>query len=215
MVRDYLRTSVLQNESTVNSLILFFASYFDAPYEGADLNTFFNHIARTSYTTMRSELDDFRQQVIDTRTRKMVTIQNEVLRSAQEVEIANFLYLNGIDYEYEPIYPYHIQFARKPYTPDFRLRQDEHTAYLEHFGITEDGRNDRYTPEQEAAYRQAVNDKIGRLFDPGTGRLCPADRFLLRRHITQSVFYHPRVRIRNDPAGASEEISYRFPLTFN
>ena len=30
-----------------------------------------------------------------------VTIQNEVLRSYQEVEIANFLYLNNIDYEYE------------------------------------------------------------------------------------------------------------------
>lgn len=32
-------------------------------------------------------------------------IQNEVLRSHQEVEIANFLYLNQIDYEYEAIIP--------------------------------------------------------------------------------------------------------------
>ena len=47
---------------------------------------------------MRSDLEDFKCQVIDARTKKSVTIQNEVLRSHQEVEIANFLYLNNIDF---------------------------------------------------------------------------------------------------------------------
>ena len=160
VVQDYFRNSVLKNESAVNNLILFFASYFDAPYEGNDLNAFFNHIAKANFTTMRSELDDFKQQVIDTRTKKSVTIQSEVMRSNQEVEIANYLYLNGIDYEYEPMYRYDILFARKPYTPDFIIRQDGREAYIEHFGITEDGRNDRYSKDQLQAYKKAVNDKI-------------------------------------------------------
>lgn len=160
VVQDYFRESVLRNENAVNNLILFFASYFDAPYEGKDLNAFFNHIAKSNFTTMRSELDDFKQQVIDTRTKKAVTIQSEVMRSNQEVEIANFLYLNGIDYEYEPMYPYDILFARKPYTPDFIIRQGDHIAYIEHFGITEDGRNDRYSNDQIEAYKKAVNDKV-------------------------------------------------------
>ncbi len=160
VVQDYLRGSILRNESAVNNLILFFSSYFDAPYEGNDLNAFFNHIAKSNFTTMRSELDDFKQQIIDTRTKKAVTIQSEMMRSHQEVEIANFLYLNGIEYEYEPMYRYDILFARKPYTPDFRIWQDDHEAYLEHFGITEDGRNDRYSPDEVEAYKKAVNDKI-------------------------------------------------------
>ena len=160
VVQDYFRESILRNESAVNNLILFFASYFDAPYEGKDLNAFFNHIAKSNFTTMRSELDDFKQQVIDTRTKKAVTIQSEVMRSNQEVEIANFLYLNGIDYEYEPMYPYDILFARKPYTPDFIIHQEDHAAYIEHFGITEDGRNDHYSQDQIEAYKKAVNDKV-------------------------------------------------------
>ena len=160
VVQDYFRGSILRNESAVNNLILFFASYFDAPYEGKDLNAFFNHIAKSNFTTMRSELDEFKQQVIDTRTKKAVTIQSEVMRSNQEVEIANFLYLNGIDYEYEPMYPYDILFARKPYTPDFIIRQGDRVAYIEHFGITEDGRNDRYSKDQIEAYKKAVNDKV-------------------------------------------------------
>ena len=160
VIQDYFRGTILRNESAVNNLILFFASYFDAPYEGKDLNAFFNHIAKTNFTTMRSELDDFKQQVIDTRTKKAVTIQSEMMRSNQEVEIANFLYLNGIDYEYEPLYKYDILLSRKPYTPDFRIWQGDREAYLEHFGITEDGRNNRYSPDELAAYKRAINDKV-------------------------------------------------------
>ncbi len=160
VVQAYLRGAVLKNESTVNDLILFFASYFDAPYEGNDLNAFFNHIAKSNYTTMRSELEDFRQKVVDAKTRRTETIQSEVMRSRQEVEIANFLYLNGIDYEYEPLYRYDIQFARKPYTPDFRIWQGDNAVYLEHFGITENGRNDRFSEDQLTTYKSAVNDKI-------------------------------------------------------
>ena len=145
ILQDYFKESILTNESLVNNLILFFASYFDAPYEGNDLNEFFNRTVKANYTTMRSELDEFKREVIDARTKKKVTIQNEVVKSYQEVEIANFLYLNNIDYEYEPVYPYNLAYAKKPYTPDFIIRQGDKVAYIEHFGVTEDGKNDRYT----------------------------------------------------------------------
>lgn len=160
VIRDYFRGSIIQNENVVNKLIMFFASYFDAPYEGDDLNVFFNQIAKANYSTMRSDLEDFKREIIDTRTNKSVTIQNEVLRSHQEVEIANFLYLNNIDYEYEPIYQYDITYARKPYTPDFIIKQDGKIAYIEHFGITEDGKNDRFSDKEVEVYKKAVNDKV-------------------------------------------------------
>lgn len=160
VIRDYFRGSVMQNESVVNKLIMFFASYFDAPYEGDDFNGFFNNIAKANFSTMRSDLEDFKCKVIDARTKKSVTIQNEVLRSHQEVEIANFLYLNNIDYDYEPVYPYNISYARKPYTPDFIIHQDGRSAYIEHFGISEDGKNDRYSQEELDRYKQAVNNKV-------------------------------------------------------
>lgn len=51
VLQDYFRTAVLKNEGLVNNLILFFASYFDAPYEGNDLNTFFNKIAKSNFST--------------------------------------------------------------------------------------------------------------------------------------------------------------------
>ena len=81
VIRDYFRNSIMRNESAVNNLIMFFASYFDAPYEGSDLNAFFNNIAKANFSTMRGDLEDFKREVIDTRTKKSVTIQNEVLSS--------------------------------------------------------------------------------------------------------------------------------------
>ena len=159
-IQNYFREKILRDEGVVNSLILFFASYFDAPYEGDDINNFFNHMANANYATMRSELDDFKAEVIDRNSKKKITIQNEIVRSIQEVEIANFLYINNIDYTYEPIYKYNLLTARKPYTPDFIIQQGEHIAYIEHFGITEGGENFLYDEVELEAYKKAINDKV-------------------------------------------------------
>ncbi len=51
VLQDYFKSSVLKNESLVNNLILFFTSYFDAPYEGKELNSFFNKIAKSNFST--------------------------------------------------------------------------------------------------------------------------------------------------------------------
>lgn len=186
-VQGYLRGTILQNPRVVNSLILFFASYFDAPYEGDDINNFFNHMANANYATMRSELDDFRAEVTDRRSKQKITIQNEIVRSAQEVEVANFLYLNGIDYTYEPIYPYHIMLAAKPYTPDFIITQGEHTAYVEHFGITEDGKNFLYDEEELALYMKAIHDKIRLHKDHGTELIYTFSSYRDKRSISEHL----------------------------
>lgn len=160
VLMDYFKGNLLKNPRMVNNLILFFGSYFDAPYEGNDLNAFFESVAKANYSTLKSDLNEYIHEICDMRSKKHVTIANEVLRSKQEVEIANFLYMNNIDYTYEPLYPYNIQFSRKPYTPDFIIDQDGRVAYIEHFGISESGRNDRYSPDQIEAYKRAIRHKI-------------------------------------------------------
>lgn len=160
VIQDYFKNSVLKDHEVVDNIILFFSSYLNAPYEDTSINDFFNKIAKSNFSTLRSDLNEFKEQIIDTRTKKSITVQNEILRSAQEVEIANFLYLNNIEYEYEPIYPYYIQNSRKLYTPDFLIKQGELTAYIEHFGITQNGENNRYSTDDLNAYKNAINDKI-------------------------------------------------------
>ena len=187
VLQDYFKSSILKNESLVNNLIMFFASYFDAPYEGEDINSFFNKIAKSNFATMRSDLNEFKQKVIDVRTKKSVTIQSEVMRSHQEVEIANFLYLNNIDYEYEPMYKYDILFSKKPYTPDFVIRQGDKVAYIEHFGITQDGKNDRFSDDQLETYKKAINDKINLHKQHGTKLIYTFSQYSDRRSLLEHL----------------------------
>lgn len=159
-VNNYLKGNILEQPELVDKLIMFFGSYFDAPYDGNDINLFFNYISKTDFSTLKSNINEYNEQIIDRRTSKITTITNETLRSAQEVQIANYLYLHKIDYVYEDPYPYHILKAKKPYTPDFRIKQGNKIAYIEHFGITEDGKNSRYTTEQLEKYKKEIVDKI-------------------------------------------------------
>ena len=159
-IMDYFRRRVLRDSTMVHKIILFFSYYIDPPLCETDPEEFFRLNTRRNYATLRSELGDIKKVLKDIRSGRTVTIQNEILRSAEETEIANFLYLHGIHYEYEPLYPYPIQGAKKPYTPDFRIWQGDHCCYLEHFGISEDGRNSRYSEEELLRYRSAVNRKV-------------------------------------------------------
>ena len=160
VITNYLKGNILENPELVEKLILFFGSYFDAPYEGDDLNDFFNYIAKADFTTLRGNMEEYTEEIIGKRTGKRISIVRETMRSTQEVVIANFLYLNSIDYVYEKPYPYNILHSHKPYTPDFTITQGDKVAYIEHFGITEDGRNSRYNTEQLEKYKNAVNDKV-------------------------------------------------------
>ena len=160
VINDYLKKEVLREPNMVNNLILFFGTYFDAPYEGSDINTFFNYISKADFSTMRSNIQEYVEVITNKRTGKSITINNESLRSAQEVMIANFLYLNKVEYEYEKSYPYGFRKSHKPYTPDFTIKQGDRTLYIEHFGITEKGTHTRYSEIELNRYKKEVNDKI-------------------------------------------------------
>ena len=160
VVNEYLKSRVLRNPDLVNKLILFFGSYFSAPYEGENLNEYFQFVANADFSTLKSNLHEYVKEIIDRKTNKAQTLNNEVLRSMEEVRIANFLYMHQIEYEYEPIYQYRILDANKPYTPDFRIKQGDKIAYIEHFGITEEGHSNRYSPEDLEKYKSRVKDKI-------------------------------------------------------
>lgn len=69
-----------------------------------------------------------------------VTYKMEVVKSMEECKIANFLYFNNIQYEYE--WPYEYETAsetHRQYKPDFTIIHGDKKIYLEHFGISREG----------------------------------------------------------------------------
>ena len=160
VITEYLKNDVLKKPEMVEKLILLFGAYFDAPYNGEDMASFFSYMSKADFATMKNILSEDSQQIINKRTKKAITINYETLRSSEEVAIANFLYLNKIDYIYENPYPYSFPNSHRVYTPDFTITQNGKTIYIEHFGITEDGNHSRYTPEQLEKYKWWIKRKV-------------------------------------------------------
>ena len=78
---------------------------------------------------------------------KVGALRGDPVKSYEESQIANYLFLNGINYEYEPFYRYDTATVEhRQYQPDFYL--PDYDLYLEHFGID---RNKRTAPFVENA----------------------------------------------------------------
>ena len=82
------------------------------------------------------------------------SLKGDEVKSYEECEIANFLHLNGIAYQYEAPYEHETATAeRRQYKPDFLL--PDHGIYIEHFGIDAKGNTapfvdrDKYREEME------------------------------------------------------------------
>ena len=76
-------------------------------------------------------------------TNPPATLKGDVVKSYGEMDIANFLYMNGIEYEYEKEYEYDTRTEeRYQYYPDFYLTA--YGIYIEYFGINENGEVPRY-----------------------------------------------------------------------
>lgn len=115
LIRDILRDIVSRDSDLAETVIGWFAGFFDDFPSPWDYKT-----AHEWYSEVES--------------RNLRTLQGETVRSFEELLIANWLYRNGVVYEYEPTYEHKLTgTGRRVYTPDFRLT--ESGVYLEHFGV--------------------------------------------------------------------------------
>ena len=96
----------------------------------------------------------------------LITLKNaERVKSFEELEIANFLYLNNIEYEYERSYEFDTATElHRQYEPDFYLPQYE--IYLEHFGIDKKGNTAPYVDRDQ--YNQGIEWKRSLHKEKGT-----------------------------------------------
>lgn len=162
IVLDMLTKAIFDNKRLMKNLVLFLGYYFDLPediFNFKSLNEYHLYKSAIDYETLKSGLGEYVQKVAHRRSKSIRTITGEFLRSIQEVQIANYLYLNGIDYIYEKPYPQTMPNSRKKYTPDFYISQGENEAYIEHFALTESMKSFVFTPQQVTRYQKNIGDK--------------------------------------------------------
>ena len=140
----------------VNTIFRFFSFYLYADNDEKRYATEgekYEALKTADFRTLKDRLSSYSEDA-----EKLETLQKEYVKSYEELVIANFLYANGIAYEYERAYV--IKTAtpdKRQYTPDFYL--PEYNIYLEHYGINENGRAPQYTKEEEKNYLAGIEWK--------------------------------------------------------
>ena len=84
------------------------------------------------YIKEMAEIERYKRGTLD-----LTTLAKEKVKSQQELEIANTLFIYGIKYEYESDYKF-LEENNTTYRPDFYL--PDYDIYIEHFGIDESGK---------------------------------------------------------------------------
>jgi DNA helicase IV len=115
LIKAILSDLVAAASDVALTIIGWFARVFDDPREAWDFKT------KHAWYSEVERLD-------------LRTLQGERVASFEELQIANWLYCNGVSYEYEPVYERLLPGkGKRVYTPDFRLT--ESGVYIEHFGV--------------------------------------------------------------------------------
>lgn len=98
---------------------------------------------------------------------KLKTLAGETVKSFEETLIANFLFLNSIDYEYERDYPLDTRTEQyRQYKPDFYL--PAYDLYIEHFGVDEKERTPWLSEIEERKYLEGMEWKRQQHASQGT-----------------------------------------------
>ena len=141
-------SGLIKDKSYLKQLIDFFTNYMKVVTDEFDIET-------------------KKDQVLHNKAQIYKTFKGEMVKSHQELQIANWLFFHRLAYEYEPLYPHKYTTSegyKASYRPDFGIKHGNTMIYLEHFGINQDGsvppffRKDGQT--QEEANEKYKSDRL-------------------------------------------------------
>ena len=154
IICDYIKNNLFKDKDKFS---LFFEAFknktsFSEEYKLFDnYYDYHNYMYKRKYINSNTTMDNYIKEQAKRRRNYLKTLNGEYCKSKEEVDIANFLYLNNIDYQYEKNYKKLDNL--KIYKPDFYIEQNNNYNYIEHFGIDKVNKtNNHYTKEELTNY---------------------------------------------------------------
>ena len=155
-MEDFFSNRIMNRPALIESIITYFAYYLRIPADMDEFSSFGEAIEyekNADFETMKSKFEEKKDEL----GAGGITLQGEYVKSLQELEIANFLFMHGVKYEYERAFPIQDDPYRKTYRPDFYL--PDYDIYYEHFGINKNNRLPWLSPVEEQKYLDGIQWK--------------------------------------------------------
>lgn len=166
LIDNYFSEHLMGNKKQIQNIINFFGYYLNIPKDWEEFDSLgdcYDYYRTVDFETIKGKLENSEKEVenlADSLKINRQTLHGETVKSLEEVIIANFLFLNGINYQYEVKYPYESPDKyRKSYRPDFYL--PDFDIYIEHFGITKNNKAPWLSKVEEEEYIDDMRWKRG------------------------------------------------------
>lgn len=155
-IKQFLKNDILHHDSALKSFVQFMACYLNIPEENDAFDSLGEKLDVKNgidFETLKSKYYANTSGSQRISKNKLDIFSGERIKSVEELMIANFLFLNGVNYEYEKPYSH----GDHMYRPDFYLT--DYDIWLEHFGIDKYGRAKWLSEFQEKQYIKNMHKK--------------------------------------------------------
>ena len=145
---DYFQEKIFPEKERVAELIQIFSpsniqkawvfgNYFKNNYKKYNTyKEFFSQYKRDKISSIQNIKAEVDARIENSLNQEVIyTINQEIVKSRGEALIANFLFCNGIEYQYEKLYE-KLMPERRSYKPDFTLNLKGEEVYIEYFGLS-------------------------------------------------------------------------------
>ena len=159
IIIEYITKEIFEDKDKLKDFVNTFDKYIkfdDKCYVYKSFSQYYEHYVDLVYQTNKLKLKEFCDVRIKKRMRKCRAIDGDFYKSIGETDIANYLFKNGIDYEYEKRYPYETTSA---YLPDFTINNNGIFTYIEYYGLNKYYENGLYSKDDVNYYNKLIDKK--------------------------------------------------------
>jgi len=153
IIESFFRDELRRRPESMRKVLYYYGLYLNSSLDRKkyqDEGALYADLKNADFTTLK---DNLVNMTSDHDARK--TIKKELVKSYEEMALANFYFVNGVQYIYEAPFVVDLTTSHKrQYTPDFYLPKAN--IYHEHYGVNRDGKATQFTNEENAKYIEGM-----------------------------------------------------------
>ena len=156
IIEQYFREEMRKRPHMLQTILTYYGLYLSSTKHDKKYSNegdLYEDLKKSDFQTLKNQLlsltNDFNARE---------TLKKELVKSFEEMAIANWYFINGIDYIYEAPYEVDVStFDKRQYMPEFKLKN--YPIYHEHYGINKDGKASQFDGAEGSDYVQGMRWK--------------------------------------------------------
>lgn len=156
IIEAYFRDELKNRPNMLRAILTYYGLYLNNTRHVTKYNDkgeLYEDLRKSDFDTLKDQLLSLTNDI-----NARETIKRELVKSFEEMAIANWYFINGIEYLYEG--PYEIDLSsssKRQYLPDFTIK--DYHIYHEHYGVDAKGNASQYEGEEALKYAATMKWK--------------------------------------------------------